>query len=87
VDSVLRTELPNRAENNMVFIEYESDWIRTQTGIPQRSPLSLILLLFFVSELLADYQCPEDETLAFSFVDNTNLITRGESSRELPITD
>ena len=70
-----------------MFIEYDSNWIQTQTGIPQRSPLSLILFLFFVSELLEDYQRPEDETLARSFVENTNLITWGEGSRELAITD
>ena len=40
----------------IVYTGYESEWIYTQTGIPQGSPLSPILFLFFISELLEEFQ-------------------------------
>ncbi len=64
------------------FTGYESTWIQTQTGIPQGSPLSPILFLFFISELLEDLQQPDSESLAFGFVDDTNLIAWGNTARE-----
>lgn len=57
------------------FIGYEGEWTTTETGIPQGSPLSPILFLFFISELLEIYQRVDSDTLAFGFVDDTNLIT------------
>ena len=51
----------------IVFSGYESDWVQTQTGIPQGSPLSPILFLFFISELLEDFQRVEDKTFGFGF--------------------
>ena len=62
-------------KTQIVFTGHESEWIQTQTGIPQGSPLSPILFLFFISELLEDFQRIHSDTLAFGFVDNTNLIT------------
>ena len=64
------------------FTGYESDWFQTGTGIPQGSPLSPILFLFFISELLEDHQRINGNTLAFGFIDDTNLITWGNSARE-----
>ena len=40
----------------IVYTGYESEWIYTQTGIPQGSPLLPILFLFFISELLEEFQ-------------------------------
>ena len=37
------------------FTGYESNWIQTETGIPQGSPLSPILFLFFILELLEKF--------------------------------
>jgi hypothetical protein len=61
---------------------YTSEWINTNTGIPQGSPLSPILFLFFISELLERFQDPEQGTLGVGFVDDTNLITWGESAAD-----
>jgi hypothetical protein len=61
---------------------YESDWIQTQTGIPQGSPLSPILFLFFISELLKDFQHADGGVIAFSFVDDMNLIAWGNTAED-----
>ena len=37
------------------FTGYKSNWIQTETGIPQGSPLLLILFLFFILELLEKF--------------------------------
>ena len=64
-----------RRRTRIAFTRHESEWIQTQTGIPQGSPLSPILFLFFISELLAEFQRVNSDTLGFGFVDDTNLIT------------
>ena len=51
-------------------------------GIPQRSPLSPILFIFFIMELLEKFQHVGGETLAFGFLDDTNLVTWGDSAEE-----
>lgn len=66
----------------ITFSGYESEWVRTQTGIPQGSPLSPILFLFFISELLEDIQRVDGDTFGFGFVDDTSLITWGDSARD-----
>ena len=65
-----------------IIIEgYESESIPTPTGIPQGSPLSPILFLFFISELLETFDDSQD-TIALGFVDDTNLITWGNTAAE-----
>ena len=66
----------------IAFTGYESDWIETNTGIPQGSPLSPILFLFFISGLLEQFQDPEKGTLGFGFVDDTYLVTWGSSAAQ-----
>jgi hypothetical protein len=66
----------------VAFDGYESDWVQTNTGIPQGSPISPILFLFFISELLEGMQDVEGKRLGFGFVDDTNLITWGHSAQE-----
>jgi len=61
----------------IAFSGFESDWVPTRSGIPQGSPLSPTLFLFFISELLTTFERPEGETMAFGFVDDTNLVTWG----------
>jgi retron-type reverse transcriptase len=61
---------------------FTSDWITTETGIPQGSPLSPVLFLFFISELLSTFQRVHDGTLAFGFVDDTNIVAWGDSAQD-----
>jgi Reverse transcriptase (RNA-dependent DNA polymerase) len=58
----------------IVYTGYKSDWIEARTGIPQGSPLSPILFLFFIAGLLEKFQDPDKDIVGFSFVDDTNLI-------------
>ena len=62
-------------QTRISFSGYQSNWISTPVGIPQGSPLSPILFLFYISELLETLQSPENDIFGFSFIDNTNLIT------------
>ena len=65
----------------IVFKGYESEKIPTPTGILQGFPLSPILFLFFISELLETFD-NNQETVALGFVNNTNLITWGDTAAE-----
>src|SRR6266568_4673679 len=67
-------------ETLLVFSGYRSPPIAITTGIPQGSPLSPILFLFFVSNLLDTFE--EGATQGIGFVDNTNLITYGPTAAE-----
>ena len=81
ITKYVRSFMHNR-RTRVAFDGYESDWIQTNTGIPQGSPISPILFLFFISELLEGMQEVEDNKLGFGFVDDTNLITWGNSAQE-----
>jgi hypothetical protein len=64
----------------ITFAGYQSGWIDTGKGIPQGSPLSPILFLFYISGLLELFDKPQDKVLGFGFVDDTNLIAWGDSA-------
>lgn len=66
----------------IAYAGYEGDWIETRAGIPQGSPLSPILFLFYISELLEGLQDPRAQTMGFGFVDDTNLLTWSASAEE-----
>ena len=66
----------------VAFDGYESEWVQTNSGIPQGSPISPILFLFFISELLEGMQSVEEKQLGVGFVDNINIITWGDSAQE-----
>ena len=66
----------------IAYTGYKSEWIEIKTGIPQGSPLSPILFLFYISELLESLQDPRTATIGLGFVDDTNLITWGTSAAE-----
>jgi hypothetical protein len=66
----------------IAYTGFESEWIEVRSGIPQGSPLSPILFLFFISGLLERFQDLTTDVLGFSFVNNTNLITWGVSAEE-----
>ena len=66
----------------ITYTGYKSQPITTATSISQGSPLSLILFLFFISELLEAFEQVNNNTFAFGFVDDTNLVTWGPSARD-----
>jgi len=68
-------------KTKIVFKGYESETIPTTSGIPQGLPLLPILFLFFISELLETFNSNQ-ETVALGFVDDTNLITWGNTAAE-----
>jgi len=67
-------------KTKITFARYESDWIPTDAGIPQGSHLSLILFLFYISELLEDLLRLDGDLLAFGFMDDMNIIAWGPSA-------
>src|SRR5438045_2027448 len=74
--------LPPGVVHKTILCEYKSDWFPMEMGIPQGSPLSPILFLFFIAELLVGLQQPKDGTLGFSFVNDTNLVAWGDSAQD-----
>lgn len=48
------------------------------TGIPQGSPLSLILYLFFNADLITDLQKASAKVLVIGYIDDICIITWGE---------
>jgi endonuclease/exonuclease/phosphatase family metal-dependent hydrolase len=79
--NIIQSFLTNR-RTRLIFSGFRSDWINTTSGIPQGSPLSPILFLFFASELLENLQRSDSDTLAFGFIDDTNLISWGATASE-----
>jgi hypothetical protein len=82
VDCMFCAQLPAGQAHKVAFSGYESDWLRAETGIPQGCPLSPSLFLLFISELLEGFQRPENGTLAFGFIDDTNLVAWGDSAHD-----
>ena len=66
----------------ITFGDFESQWIETETGIPQGSTLSPVLFLFFISDLLDEFKDVKSDVTGFGFVDDTTLITWGDSAAE-----
>jgi hypothetical protein len=70
------------------IVEGVSESILTTTSIPQRSPLSPILYLFYNTHLIKDYS--QDKVIASRQIDNISLITKGTTEenniRRLQVT-
>ena len=66
----------------IAYTGHESDWISVQSGIPQGSPLSPILFLFYISELLESLSDPQEGLIGLGFIDDTNLITWSASAEQ-----
>ena len=60
--------------------EGESGWLQVNTGIPQGSPISPILFLFFNADLLDTVNNESLRTFATGFVDDVNILTYGTST-------
>jgi hypothetical protein len=78
----LVTSFLTARSTRIAFLGHIGERIQTQTGIPQGSPLSPILFLLFISELLETFQNVENDTIGLGFVDDTTLVTWGPTARE-----
>ena len=66
----------------IAYTGHQSDWIPIRSGIPQGSPLSPILFLLYISELLETFSDPQAGIIGIGFVDDTNLVAWGASAEE-----
>ena len=69
-----------RRTTSVVLGSFRGDKISTTTGIPQGSPLSPILFLFFASTLLPILRT--ESSSAVGFVDDTNILTWSNTTEE-----
>lgn len=69
-----------RRTTSVVLGSFRGDKITTTTGIPQGSPLSPILFLFFASTLLPMLRT--ESSSAVGFVDDTNILTWSNTTEE-----
>ena len=63
----------------LVFNDSESSSIPIHCRVPQDSPLSSILFLFYISELHKTVHSPSTGVSALGFADDTNLLVFGHS--------
>ena len=63
----------------LVFDDSESSSIPIHCGVPQGSPLSPILFLFYISELHETVHTPSSGVSALGFADDTNLLAFSHS--------
>ena len=68
-----------RHTTTLVFNNSESSSIPIHCGVPQCSPLSSILFLFYISELHKTVHSPTTGVSALGFADDTNLLAFGYS--------
>jgi ribonuclease HI len=61
---------------------YLSNRYYTRTGIPQGSPLSPILYLFYNADLLEICTSPGGETTSSGYIDDTNILTYSDCTEE-----
>src|SRR5450432_405854 len=67
-------------ETTIKAFEGESEPLRVTTGIPQGSPISPILFLFFIADLLDTVNNDTLRMSAVGFVDDVNILTYGLST-------
>ncbi len=82
ITSWIESFLSNRT-TTLKTSEYTTPLTPINTGIPQGSPLSPILYLFYNSDLIDRYNTAERlNTVATGFVDNIGLLTVGNTTEE-----
>ena len=69
----------DKRSTTLVFDDSESCSIPIHCGVPQGSPLSSILFLFYISELYETVHTPSSGVSALGFADDTNLLAFGHS--------
>ena len=69
----------DKRSTTLVFDDSESYSIPIHCGVPQGSPLSPILFLFYISELHETVHTPSSGVSALGFADDTNLLAFGHS--------
>jgi hypothetical protein len=73
----------NDRTTRITYAGYMSERMEIRAGIPQGSPLSPILFLFFIAELLEEFERPGTENLfGFGFIDDTTLVAWGDSASD-----
>lgn len=65
----------------IAYANHTGEWMDVDGGIPQGSPVSPILFLYFIAPLLEDLQ-GDGDTLGIGFIDDTNLVTWGASAQQ-----
>ena len=66
----------------LIFINHTTEEQTIRTGLPQDSPMSPILYLFFNAGLLELIDRSEVKATAIGFVDDINLLTYERSTKE-----
>jgi hypothetical protein len=69
-------------KTTMVLSDSETDEFAVVAGVPQGSPLSPILFLFYIAELLDLCNSSGERLSASGFVDDTNLLAYGLTTEE-----
>ena len=67
-------------KTTLVIQGYETTAFPVPAGVPQGSPLSPILFLFYISELLNLCQRPKEGLLAIGFADDVNMLAYSRST-------
>lgn len=79
IEGIIHSFLTGR-RTRILLSDYLSRWYNTETGIPQGSTLSPALFVFFISDLLEEFKSVKGDTFGFGFVDDTTLVTWGNSA-------
>ena len=66
--------------NTLKLLNFTSSQLSVNIGIPQGSPLSPILYLFYNSDLIDAYTNAQEKSFASGFIDDVAILVRGTSA-------